>query len=205
MSWLPRTGPPGRTDAWRSSSTATEPSSLAPAPASARQSGSPPRSSPSPGCDPGTASSRSSAPAPPSSSPTTSPASTSPCRRKHWPGSTRPATSPAGSRTTSSPAPTTPWAGCPPSSTCRRAGPASDDPLAQCARRRQTVLMGQYMLLLVGRGAQPQATDAETQDYNARWMEYMGGLARSGGLRAGAPFPAPGPVLQRGTLSDVAL
>ena len=40
--------------------------------------------------------------------------------------------------------------------------------------------MGQYMLLLVGRAAQPQATDAETRHYNARWMEYFGALARSG-------------------------
>ncbi len=65
--------------------------------------------------------------------------------------------------------------------------------------------MGQYMLLLVGRGAQPQVTDAETQDYNARWMEYMGGLARSGVLRAGAPFAATGQVVQRGIVSDVEL
>ena len=65
--------------------------------------------------------------------------------------------------------------------------------------------MGQYMLLLVGRGAQPQATDAETQYYNARWVEYMGGLARSGVLRAGAPFAAAGKIVQRGTVSDVEL
>jgi len=63
--------------------------------------------------------------------------------------------------------------------------------------------MGQYMLLLVGRGAQPQATDAETQDYNARWMEYFGGLARSGVLRAGAPFAATGKIVQGGTVSGV--
>jgi len=62
--------------------------------------------------------------------------------------------------------------------------------------------MGQYMLLLVGRDAQPQATDAETQDYNARWMEYFGGLARSGVLRAGAPFAATGKIVQGGTVSD---
>ena len=62
--------------------------------------------------------------------------------------------------------------------------------------------MGQYVLLLVGRGAQPQATDAETRNYNARWMEYFGGLARSGVLRAGAPFAAEGKVVQRDTVSD---
>jgi hypothetical protein len=62
--------------------------------------------------------------------------------------------------------------------------------------------MGQYMLLLVGRDAQPRATDDETRDYNARWMEYFGGLARSGVLRAGAPFAATGKVVQRGSVSD---
>ncbi len=62
--------------------------------------------------------------------------------------------------------------------------------------------MGQYMLLLVGRDAQPQATDAETRDYNVRWMEYFGGLARSGVLHSGAPFAATGKVVQRGTVSD---
>ena len=65
--------------------------------------------------------------------------------------------------------------------------------------------MGQYMLLLVGRGAQPQATDAETQDYNARWMEYVGELARSGVLRSGAPFADIGKVVQLGTVSDIEL
>jgi hypothetical protein len=65
--------------------------------------------------------------------------------------------------------------------------------------------MGQYMLLLVGRDAQPQAADAETRDYNARWMEYLGGLARSGVLRAGAPFAATGQVVQRGSVGDAEL
>ena len=65
--------------------------------------------------------------------------------------------------------------------------------------------MAQFMLLLVGRGAQPQATDAETREYNARWMEYMGGLARTGKLRAGAPFADSGKVVQRDLVSDVQL
>jgi hypothetical protein len=65
--------------------------------------------------------------------------------------------------------------------------------------------MAQFMLLLVGRGAQPQATDEQTRDYNARWMEYMGGLARTGNLRAGAPFADGGKVVQRDLVSDVQL
>jgi len=65
--------------------------------------------------------------------------------------------------------------------------------------------MAQFMLLLVGRGAQPHATDAETRDYNARWMEYMGGLARSGKLRAGAPFADTGKIVHKDAVSDVQL
>jgi len=65
--------------------------------------------------------------------------------------------------------------------------------------------MAQFMLLLVGRAAQPQATDEQTRDYNARWMEYFGGLARSGTLRAGAPFADTGKVVQRNAVSDVQL
>ena len=65
--------------------------------------------------------------------------------------------------------------------------------------------MSQYMLLLVGRAAQPQATDAETRDYNARWMEYFGALARSGTLRSGAPFAGTGKIVQLGTVSDIEL
>jgi hypothetical protein len=61
------------------------------------------------------------------------------------------------------------------------------------------------MLLLVGRAAQPQATDAETGNYNARWMEYFGGLARSGRLRAGAPFTDTGKIVHRDAVSDVQL
>jgi hypothetical protein len=65
--------------------------------------------------------------------------------------------------------------------------------------------MAQFMLLLIGRAAQPQATDAETRDYNARWAEYFGGLARSGALHAGAPFNDTGKIVQRDAVSDVEL
>lgn len=65
--------------------------------------------------------------------------------------------------------------------------------------------MGQYMLLLAGRAAQPQATDTETRDYNARWMEFFGALGRSGALRAGAPFANTGKIVQLDTVSDIEL
>jgi hypothetical protein len=65
--------------------------------------------------------------------------------------------------------------------------------------------MGQYMLLLAGRAAQPQATDTETRDYNARWMEFFGALGRSGVLRAGAPFANSGKIVQLDTVSDIEL
>jgi len=63
--------------------------------------------------------------------------------------------------------------------------------------------MAQFMLLLVGRAAQPQATDDQTRNYNPRWMEYFGGLARSGNLRAGAPFADTGKIVQQDAVSDV--
>jgi len=65
--------------------------------------------------------------------------------------------------------------------------------------------MAQFMLLLVGRAAQPGATDDQTRNYNARWMEYFGGLARSGKLRAGAPFADTGKIVRQNAVSDVQL
>ena len=65
--------------------------------------------------------------------------------------------------------------------------------------------MAQFMLLLVGRAAQPRATDDQTRNYNARWMEYFGGLARSGKLRAGAPFADTGKIVRQDAVSDVQL
>ena len=65
--------------------------------------------------------------------------------------------------------------------------------------------MGQCILLLAGRAAQPQATDTETRNYNARWMEYFAALARSGVLRAGAPFADTGKIVQLGAVSDIEL
>jgi len=65
--------------------------------------------------------------------------------------------------------------------------------------------MAQFMLLLVGRAAQPGAPDDQTRNYNARWMEYFGGLARSGKLRAGAPFADTGKIVQQDAVSDVQL
>ena len=65
--------------------------------------------------------------------------------------------------------------------------------------------MAQFMLLLVGRAAQPQATDEQTRDYNARWMEYFGGLARAGKLHAGAPFADTGKIVHENSVSDIQL
>ena len=65
--------------------------------------------------------------------------------------------------------------------------------------------MAQFMLLMVGYAAQPQASDAETSAYNAKWMEYFGELARSGALRAGAPFAPNGKRVQHDTVGDLEL
>lgn len=63
--------------------------------------------------------------------------------------------------------------------------------------------MPQFMLLLVGRTAAPQADDPETQAYNVRWQQYMGELAGSGALRAGAPFAGDGKVVREESVSDL--
>jgi hypothetical protein len=52
-----------------------------------------------------------------------------------------------------------------------------------------------YMLLFVGLGAQPEATDEQTANYNAEWGEWMGALANRGALLSGAPLEARGSVV----------
>jgi hypothetical protein len=65
--------------------------------------------------------------------------------------------------------------------------------------------MPQFMLLLVGRAASPQARDAETQTYNARWQEHFSELTRSGALRAGAPFAPGGKLVGEQSVSELDL
>jgi hypothetical protein len=52
--------------------------------------------------------------------------------------------------------------------------------------------MPTYLMLFVGRTAQPDADDPVTQDYNQQWVAYMGGLAQQGVLRGGAPLSPTG-------------
>ena len=65
--------------------------------------------------------------------------------------------------------------------------------------------MPKFILLFQGLAARPQADDAETQDYNRRWGEYMGGLARGGKLESGAPFVPSGKVLKGESVSELEL
>jgi YCII-related domain len=65
--------------------------------------------------------------------------------------------------------------------------------------------MAQFVLLFVGRTAQPDPTDEQTADYNRQWGEYMGGLAQSGALVAGAPFEGRGKVVGRAGAEDLEL
>jgi hypothetical protein len=62
-----------------------------------------------------------------------------------------------------------------------------------------------YMLLFVGLAAAPEATDAETADYNRNWGEWIGGLAGPGALVTGAPLEPRGHVVTADTLSPVEL
>jgi hypothetical protein len=65
--------------------------------------------------------------------------------------------------------------------------------------------MPKFMLLFQGLAAQPEASDAQTQDYNRRWGEYMGGLAGEGRLESGAPLVPSGKVLKGRSVSDLEL
>jgi hypothetical protein len=66
--------------------------------------------------------------------------------------------------------------------------------------------MPKFILLFQGRAAaDPDASDAQTQDYNRRWGEYMGGLARDGKLESGAPLLPSGKVLKGTDVSDLEL
>jgi hypothetical protein len=65
--------------------------------------------------------------------------------------------------------------------------------------------MAQFMLLFVGLAAAPQASDDQTRDYNDRWGEWMGGLARDGALRGGAPFEPGGKRVERDDAADLVL
>src|SRR5262249_5298463 len=67
-------------------------------------------------------------------------------------------------------------------------------------------VMANYLLLFLGRAAaDPDATDDETVDYNARWREYMGGLAQAGQLRSGAPLVASGRLVAADAVTDLEL
>jgi hypothetical protein len=65
--------------------------------------------------------------------------------------------------------------------------------------------MATFMLLFVGRGADPEATDTQTAEFNQKWVEYMAGLAQSRQLRSGAPFESTGRVVGRDGSSDLEL
>ena len=65
--------------------------------------------------------------------------------------------------------------------------------------------MANYLLLFLGRAAQPAADDDETVAYTARWREYMGGLAQSGQLRAGAPLVPSGRLVAGDGVTDLEL
>ena len=65
--------------------------------------------------------------------------------------------------------------------------------------------MANYLLLFLGRAAQPRGTDDETVAYNARWAEYMGGLASAGQLRGGAPLVPSGRLVAADGASDLEL
>jgi hypothetical protein len=64
--------------------------------------------------------------------------------------------------------------------------------------------MPDYLLLFVGLGATPDATDDQTAAYNRKWVDYMAGLGQAGKLRSGAPLEGGGKTVRRDGASDFA-
>ena len=65
--------------------------------------------------------------------------------------------------------------------------------------------MANYLLLFLGRTAQPDASDEQTVEYNRQWGEYMAGLGQAGQLRGGAPLKGSGKIVARDGVTDLAL
>jgi hypothetical protein len=62
-----------------------------------------------------------------------------------------------------------------------------------------------YMLLFLGLGAAPEATDAQTVEYNQRWTAWMRELAERGALVAAGPFQPTGTVVSKDGTDDLEL
>ena len=65
--------------------------------------------------------------------------------------------------------------------------------------------MANYLLLFLGRTAQPDASDEQTVEYNRQWGEYMAGLGQAGQLRGGAPLVPSGRLVAADGASDLEL
>jgi uncharacterized protein YciI len=65
--------------------------------------------------------------------------------------------------------------------------------------------MTQYLFMMIGRPAAPDAEDTVTKDYNAKWMAWIGDLAARGALRGGGPLEAAGKVVTREEVTDLKL
>jgi uncharacterized Zn-binding protein involved in type VI secretion len=63
--------------------------------------------------------------------------------------------------------------------------------------------MAQYTVLLIGLTAAVDATDVQTQEYNAKWVAWMGDLAARDVLRGGAPFTDAGKVVTKQDTTDL--
>jgi hypothetical protein len=62
-----------------------------------------------------------------------------------------------------------------------------------------------YALLFQGLAAAPAATDEQTVDYNQRWVNWMGELAKAGVLVAGGPFEPRGSVVTAARIDELEL
>ena len=65
--------------------------------------------------------------------------------------------------------------------------------------------MKKFLLLFVGRAAQPAADDAQTQEYNRKWVEWMATLAGQGRMESGLPLEPNGKVVKQDSVTDLQL
>jgi hypothetical protein len=62
-----------------------------------------------------------------------------------------------------------------------------------------------FLLLFVGRADQPAADDAQSQEYNRKWVEWMATLARQGRMESGLPLEPNGKVVKQDSVTDLQL
>jgi hypothetical protein len=62
--------------------------------------------------------------------------------------------------------------------------------------------VAKFLLLLEGLGAQPAASDEQTQAYNRKWIDWIRSLAQDGTLESGLPLTSTAKEVTKDSVSD---